>query len=136
MADIQYLGQERRRFPRLRLHLAVIYQVNKPLTVRMQIGDKEIMATALDLSEGGIAISTDYDIPFKTNLMIKFSLFKVNDAGHANFYGPMEIIGEVRSNKPLEQDMHRLGICFTHIEEKDKLEIIEFVKSTKIGNEK
>jgi c-di-GMP-binding flagellar brake protein YcgR len=136
MTDMQYLGQERRKFPRLRVHLAVIYQVNKPLTVRMQIGDREIMATTLDLSEGGMAISADYDIPLKTNLMIKFSLFKVNDSGHASFYGPMEIIGEVRSNKLLEKDIHRLGICFIDIEEKDKKEIVEFVKSIKIGNEK
>lgn len=136
MADMHYLGQERRRFPRLRLHLAVIYQVDKPLRVRMQVGDREIAAAALDLSEIGMAISTDYDIPIKANLMIKFSLFRVNETGHANFYGPMEIIGEVRSNKLLERDIHRLGISFLYIEEKDKLEIVEFIKSTKNGNEK
>ncbi len=130
MANTPYFGPERRSFSRLRLRLAVVYQVNKPLTLRMQIGDKEILATALDLSEGGVAISTNFDIPAQTNLLIKFTLFKVDPNGHVNFYGPMEIIGEVRSNVLAEDQMRRLGICFTNIDDKDKKEIINFVKLT------
>jgi len=121
-------GQERRKFSRLRLRLAVVYQVDKPLTLRMQIGDREIMATALDLSEGGMAISTNYDLPLETELLIKFTLFKVDNEGRVSFYGPMEIIGAVRSSAAIEANLHRLGIFFTNIDDKDKAEIINFVK--------
>lgn len=130
MENTPYSGHERRKFSRLRLRLAVVYQVNKPLTLRMQVGDKEILATALDLSEGGMAISTTYDIPQATELLIKFTLFKVDTGGHVNFYGPMEIIGEVRSNITGDDGIHRLGICFRNIDEKDKKEISDFVKLT------
>jgi len=129
--DTSYLGRDRRKFSRLRMRLAVVYQINKPLTVRMQIGDKEIIASALDLSEGGMAISTSYDIPLQTDLLIKFTLFKVEDDDRVSFYGPMEIVGEVRSNNSIEKDLRRLGICFANIEEKDKREIANFINSTK-----
>jgi len=123
-----YAHTERRKSPRLRLRLAVVYQINKPLSVRMQVGDKEILSTALDLSEGGISITTNYNIPLQTELLIKFTLFKVDEDSRVSFYGPMEIIGEVRSNTPIEKNAHRLGICFVKIDEKDRAEIVNFVK--------
>jgi len=131
MADIPYVGRERRKSARLRVRLAVVYQINKPLTLRMQVGEKEIIASALDLSEGGMAISTSCDIPLQSDLLIKFTLFKVEDDDRVSFYGPMEIVGEVRSNTLIEGGLHRLGICFTSLEDKDKSEIINFIKATK-----
>ncbi|MBM3245052.1 MAG: PilZ domain-containing protein [Candidatus Omnitrophica bacterium] len=130
MENTSYPGPERRKFSRLRLRLAVVYQVNKPLTLRMQVGDKEILATALDLSEGGMAISSKIDIPNETDLLIKFTLFKVDNTGHVSFYGPMEIIGQVRYNTVVEDGVHRLGINFIKIDEKDQKEIVNFIKMT------
>lgn len=129
MDHTPFLGKDKRNARRLRLRMAVVYQINKPLALRLQIGEKEIIATALDLSEGGIAILTDYNIPENTELMIKFTLFKVNETNHVNFYGPMEIIGQVRSNNAIENNMHRLGICFTNVSDRDKVEITNFVKT-------
>ncbi|MCU0665627.1 MAG: PilZ domain-containing protein [Candidatus Omnitrophica bacterium] len=127
-SDLQHTGAERRRFSRLKIRLAIVYQVDKPLSVRMQVGEKEILATALDLSEGGLAISTNYDLPVGVILVIKFTLFRVEDDGKVNFYGPMEIQGEVRSNVVIPNDVRRLGICFLKIQDKDKQEISDFVK--------
>jgi len=130
MANGNYLGRDRRKSQRLRIRLAVVYQINKPLTVRMQAGDKETVASALDLSEGGMAISTNYDIPLQSDLLIKFTLFKVDNDDRVSFYGPMEIVGEVRSNTTIENSLHRLGICFTKLDEKDRQEILNFISMT------
>lgn len=133
MENAAFSNIERRKFPRFRVRLAVVYQIDKPVSIRMQIGEKEILATTLDLSEGGIAISTNYNIPLGSSLMIKFTLFKVDSDDKMKLYGPMEIIGEVRSNTMVDK-MCRLGICFTQIEERDKVEINNFLKMTSEQN--
>jgi len=127
---LEYAGQEKRKSPRMFLRLAVIYQVDQPLIVRMEVGDKEVLATTLDLGEGGMALSTNFDIPLMTILSIKFSLLKPDTDGAVRCYGPMEITGEVRSNVFLDKlkRRRRLGICFTRISEKDKAEINNFMK--------
>ncbi len=125
-----YSGNDRRRFQRLRMNLSVIYKVDQPVTVRMLIGDKEVEATTLDLSEGGMALLTDFNIPVSTSLFIKFTLFKVGGDGKVNFYGPVVIGGEVRSNV-LSEKKYRLGICFSQIEPQDKTEMADFLSKTK-----
>ncbi|MFH0791494.1 MAG: PilZ domain-containing protein [Candidatus Omnitrophota bacterium] len=126
--DNVYFGHERRRYPRLKSHIAIIYKVNEPLTVHMHLGDKEITATALDLCESGIAISTNHNIPLNTFLLIKFTIFKIDSDNRSTLYGPMVINGEVRYNTLLEDNIRRIGICFTKIEEGDKIEVANFVK--------
>lgn len=129
----QYSGNDRRRFQRLRLNLTVVYRVDEPMTVRMMIGDQEIEATTLDVSEGGMALLTKYNIPVGTNLVIKFTLFRVEKDGKVNFYGPMIISGEVRSNVIAENNEHRLGICFITVEMRDKSELTSFLAGVKKG---
>lgn len=109
------------------MSLTVIYRVNEPLSARMLTADKEIQATIKDLSESGMAILTDYPIAASTILLIRFTLFKV-EKEDVCFYGPVEIMGEVRYSTPLDSDLHRLGINFIKIEEQDRREIADFVK--------
>jgi c-di-GMP-binding flagellar brake protein YcgR len=125
-----YSGNDRRRFQRLRMNLSVIYRVDQPVTVRMMIGEKEVEATTLDLSEGGMGLLTEYNIPAGTSLFIKFTLFKVSSDGKVNFYGPVVIGGEVRSSV-LSEKKYRLGICFSQIEPQDKTEMASFLSMTK-----
>ena len=121
------INRNKRKFKRLRVNLSVVYRIDKPATLRITIGNREIRATILDLSEGGLAVLTNYNIPVSTNLLIKFTLFKVEDED-VSFYGPMEIVGEVCYNMPLGGNEYRLGINFKRIKEGDKAEIINFVK--------
>lgn len=123
--------KEKRRFKRLRANLSITYRIDKPLSVRMIIGNRELRATMLDLSEGGLSVLTDYNIPPLSDLFIKFTLFKVEDED-VSFYGPMEIVGEVVYNIPFGGNEYRLGIRFKTISKEDKAEIVNFIKSTKI----
>lgn len=122
-------GAERRKFKRLRVNLAVVFRINSNSRVRMSIENKDIRATMIDLSEGGVSILTNYDIPEQTLLQISFTLFKV-DSDDVSFYGPMEIQGEVRYRQALSNNEYRIGIAFNHIDREDQNEIVSFVKDS------
>lgn len=120
----QFQGNERRKVKRVRVSLSLIYKVNEPLTVRLLTAEKEIKAHILDLSQDGMAIFTDYQLPQDTVLLMRFTLYRV-DRDDISFYGPVEIEGVVRYNMK-ENGASRLGIRFTRIEEADKREITNF----------
>jgi c-di-GMP-binding flagellar brake protein YcgR len=107
-----FQGSERRVAKRLRMNCTVIYRVNEPVTARFMMSGRDIQAKMVDISENGMAMVTDYDIPQETVLSMRFTLLKVKP-DVVNFSGPMEIIGEVRSNTEDENHSHRLGIFFT-----------------------
>ncbi|MDD5255675.1 MAG: PilZ domain-containing protein [Candidatus Omnitrophica bacterium] len=126
--DPSFQGSDRRRFKRARVSLTVVYRVNEPLSARMLTSDKEVQATVVDLSEGGMAAITNYPITSGTVLLIRFTLFKV-DKDDVSFYGPVEITGEVRYNILLDKDQYRLGIEFIKIDDQDRREIASFVNT-------
>jgi hypothetical protein len=107
-----FQGSERRVAKRLRMNCTVIYRVNEPVTARFMMAGRDIQAKMVDISQNGMAMVTDYDIPQATVLSMRFTLLKVKP-DVVNFSGPMEIIGEVRSNTVEEDNSHRLGIYFT-----------------------
>jgi c-di-GMP-binding flagellar brake protein YcgR len=106
-----YTGRERRSNKRLRMNCTVIYRVNEPPATHFMMQGRDIQARMIDVSQGGMAMVTDYDIPVATVLSMRFTLLNV-DAKIVTFSGPMEVTGEVRSSVPLEKE-HRLGIYFT-----------------------
>ena len=121
-------GSDKRASKRLKANFTLYYQVNKPPTVVMNIGyGREIEALMLDLSDGGMAILTNMDIPVDTVLLIKFTL--INRAlKDDNRIIKVGMTGVVCYNRLLENEEHRLGIQFTNINEQDKKAISEFVR--------
>ncbi|UCC95224.1 MAG: PilZ domain-containing protein [Candidatus Omnitrophota bacterium] len=122
-----YGGPERRRFRRVRADFTLIYRIDRPIEVRIMIGSRDIDSVMLDLSEGGMSILTDYNIPVSTVLIIKFTLINMK-AEKERRTRVMSIIGEVRYNRSLEGMGRRLGICFIEIDEADRSAIVDFVK--------
>jgi len=130
--DNAYTNNERRKANRLKASFILTYQVNQPLSLRMTVGwDSDIVALMLDLSQEGMAISTDYDLPVATILLMKFTLINLEAEGDERVKA-MKITGEVKSNILLDKNEHRLGIQFTQINENDKFAIADFVKMASI----
>lgn len=121
---------DRRRFQRLSVNLTVTYRVDGPLYVRRMFGTSEVEAVTLDLGRGGMAILAKSNIPVWATLVLKFMLFKTDKKGVVSFSDPVEVIGEVRSCLPVEDNYYRLGICFKEIREQHKQEISGFVSLT------
>ena len=130
--DNAYTNNERRKSNRLKASFILTYQVNQPLSLRMTVGwDSDIVALMLDLSQEGMAISTDYDLSVATVLLMKFTLINLEAEGDERVKA-MKITGEVKSNILLDKNEHRLGIQFTQINENDKFAIANFVKMASI----
>jgi len=122
-------GADRRQFKRLRLKFSVtvVFSKDKPIDVHISDGTKEYRAIMLDISEGGMSIIADVNIPISTNIWVKFTLARVENEC-VDFYGVMEMKGEVRYNIPLEDGTFRLGICFVDISERHRTDIINFME--------
>jgi c-di-GMP-binding flagellar brake protein YcgR len=124
-----YSGQERRRFKRVEVNFTVLYKVNSPLEVRMRIGDTDINALALDISEGGMAILIDYDVPASSIATVKFIMLNENTISTESRTRSIIVQGEVRYNFWMEKKReYRLGIKFTGLSDDDRNFIANFVK--------
>ena len=126
----RYSIQDRRRFQRLELNITVYYQIKEPLNIKVMFGDKEIEAMMLNISAGGMGMLTKFNIPARSTLLIKITLAKMDKQGKVSFYGPMEVVGEVKYNVLEEDKQYRLGIRFIKVERQDQVEITNFVKMT------
>ncbi|MCK5305735.1 MAG: PilZ domain-containing protein [Candidatus Omnitrophica bacterium] len=125
-----YSGPERRENKRVDVSFIIAYRVNKAPTIFMLVGGKEVYALMMDLSEGGMALLTEYEIPVGTELSIKFTLinFEVEKEHRTRV---MKITGKVKYCGPSEKEENRLGISFTQIKKEDKAAIANFVKTIK-----
>jgi c-di-GMP-binding flagellar brake protein YcgR len=129
--DSQFSGQERRKFARIPVNFIVFYKINSPITVRMMVGDIVVNAIALDISEGGMAIFTDYDIPLATIVTVRFIMVDDTAVRLDERSKSIEIRGEVRYNIPTEKRSFRLGIRFMETSADDHIFIAQFVEAKK-----
>jgi len=121
-------GGEKRRFNRLKVNITVNYQVRKPIHVRMIVGEEDVEAVTLDLSEGGMAILTTYDLPITTLISMEFMVHEEDNSSSFKFYRSIFVQGEIKSNVLMGNNKHRIGISFQKMEEEDRLEISRFVQ--------
>ena len=120
-------SDERRKRKRLKIRLEVKYHVDSPPFVKLSVGDKETEAIALDLSEGGIAILTDHDIPVATQIFMVLMLSCELSKERLKSHDTIKTTGEVRSNILTGVGKHRLGIAFQGTSEDDRVRIARFV---------
>jgi c-di-GMP-binding flagellar brake protein YcgR len=111
-----YPGIERRRYKRVPVQFIVSYNVLQPQDAFLFFGDKDIDGATQDISEGGMALVTNRDIPELSLISLNFNLTR-----------PMKMQGEVRYNITLGPSNHRLGICFKDIRREDRSVIAKFV---------
>lgn len=140
-----YKKNERRKSKRIKADFIVVYKIDKPLAVRIRFDNQETNALMVDLSEKGIAIKTDRDIPVGTILLINFIIVNTAVAENSDQIKAMDIMGkvcnntlieakgEVRNNTLTETNEHRLGILFTDINDENKKFIANFVKMVAQG---
>ncbi len=124
----QYSGEERRRFQRANVSFIVIYRVNEPLQVSMMVGNKEVHAIMSNLSEDGMSMVTNYNIPAATIVTAKFILLNDQAPRQIDRVKTIEITGQVRYSRFIKERAYKMGIHFTNITEADRSFIKEFIK--------
>ena len=125
-------GQNRRRSQRIDAAFTLVYSVEKPYSLRINLGlNDQIDAVMVNLSDLGMAIITKYDIPLDTELSIKFNIIDLRLAPDQR-WRKMKITAKVTSNITLPEEnhhlSHRIGMCFIDISSEDKIAISDFVK--------
>ena len=131
----QLSGSERRKAERVRVNITVAYQIEKPISIKMLIGEEEVEATIVDISEGGLAILTKHDLPMETLLVVEFMLIRSEKETSFKYYESVKIKGEVKSSIVLAEDKYRLGVAFKGLGEESKFKIAAFVKKGIIPKE-
>lgn len=124
----KYPHAERRNSERLKVDFSLFYRTNKPWDVFLFIGGKEVEAMALDLSSGGIAISTNYNIHVATVLSMKIMIYKQRKENNFKLYKTINAKGKVCSNILEDANRYRIGINFDEIDIEDKEELLKFAK--------
>lgn len=124
---MEYKSLERRKFKRLSVNFIVTFQVDRPPEVRMSVGGYDVDALMMDLSEGGMAITTDYEIPNGTQLFINFTLINPYVCEDERV-SKLELVGEVRNIAHVNQRQFRLGIFFINLNDKNKKAISDFIR--------
>ena len=118
--EAAYPDQDKREFKRQEVSFIVIYRVNTPLFVRMLVKDKEVEALALDLSEGGMAILTSYELAVSSIVTLKFIIFRELVLDTKRLSESVEVTGEVRYSIFTKEKAYRIGIRFTDISHENR----------------
>jgi c-di-GMP-binding flagellar brake protein YcgR len=126
----EYTGPERRKSKRVEVNFTVTYKIHRPPNIVMMVGGKEVYAVMLDLSKEGMALITEYEIPIKTVLYIKFTLINLSATDESRTRN-MEVMGIVKHIRPYEKKDFRMGISFTEISREDQLILDKFAKEAK-----
>ncbi len=123
----QIPNSERRRAERVKVNITVAYQIEKPISIKMLVGEEEVEATIVDISEGGLAILTKHDLPLATLLAVEFMLIRTERETSFKYYESVKIKGEVKSSIILGEDKYRLGVSFKGLDEESKFKISAFI---------
>jgi hypothetical protein len=123
----RHWGKDRRRFQRFLLNLTIWYKVRSPEYLRTRFGDADIEATTLNLNQAGVAFLSKQQIPPWSSLIFKFIFFGADEA-NVHIKKPVEILGEVRSCTPYDNEF-RLGVFFKDVDESIKEELNCFIQS-------
>jgi len=122
----KYGGAERRRFKRVKVDLVVVYREDDSLDVRIKTDNKEHRAAIIDISEEGMAVLSEVNIPLTTILSVRFNLADNKKEG-IDFYGAEDIKGKVLYSNMLSEDHFRIGIQFYDLSNDDRIQIRNFV---------
>ena len=129
------LEYERRKHARVEASFFVVYRVNEPLSAQMMVNNRQVQALMLDLSEGGMAFISEYDLPKGTIISMEFTLINEAVQDSENRIKTLHIDGQACYSGRAEGDEYRLGINFTRMDKKAKEIIANFVKTIS-GNNK
>jgi len=123
--------RNRRKSERMDAAFTLTYNLEKSHTLCISLGLIDNIETVMiNLSDLGMAIMANYDIPLGAQLYIKFDLINMHLCGDARWRS-MKITGEVVSNLLLSGENRRIGICFNKISEEDKAAIRNYVSDNK-----
>lgn len=125
--------KEKRQFKRVNISFTVMYKINSPLVVDMMVEGERKAAIACDISEGGMGVLINYNIPKSTIVTLKFAIVDLAASRIEDQYRLMELEGEVCYSLYVEEKYaYRAGIRFINISNNERKFIAKFVKAVSL----
>ena len=113
-------GPENRRHRRSPAAFAVIYTIESPFELRLEIGIREIDGIANDLSLSGLSLMTNYQLPAGAVIRMKFSLVHKGAVLDEDRTRKFELQGEARYSFFGKEKAYRVGIRFLNLSQADR----------------
>lgn len=110
---------EKRKFKRKKISIAVTYQDNTVLDIRMRRGKRDYEATMIDISEEGMGLLTDMDLPKGAMMMVKFSMADNKDKS-ANPKGVALLTAKIMYSEAAGPGRFRVGIEFRDVNKENR----------------
>lgn len=127
MSEAFYSGPERRKHKRVKVNFMAVFTPNNTLNTRVEVEGREIYALMLDLSEGGMAILTEYNFAPQTVMTLRFTLVNQNVVTKEKKYVLVNLTGEVRYSLNAGKEGYRTGIRFINVPNNVRLALNNFI---------
>jgi c-di-GMP-binding flagellar brake protein YcgR len=124
---LTFFGSDRRKFQRVKVDFSVSYLVREPMEVSMRVEGKKVKTIMFDISEEGMALKSEYDVPLRALLTIDFILEYASKL-RGDIMRRMEIEGRIVNKRTLAENMFRYGVHFEKIRQEDREAIVDFVR--------
>jgi len=120
---------DKRKYQRYGCNMTVWCKVQEPQDVRTQFADREIEATALNVSEAGVGLLSDQQIPKHSMISLTLVMFKGNSEGEVRGQKPLQFQGTVCYSQPAmdEENKFRLGVSFTSVPQDYREQLSNFL---------
>ncbi len=123
----RFTGTERRRFNRVLASFLVVYKVAEQTECTKAFKGRDLVAVMNDLSEGGLSMLTNHDIPETCGFLLEFTIIN-HDAREDKRVRTIEVRGGVKYKILTPKGERRLGISFDQIDGEDQAAIVDLKK--------
>lgn len=121
------MSSEKRKFRRIPANFDLLYRINDPSSVRTQSDRKKQCTHLFDISEIGMAISSDAPLVRGTELDISFHLiYRDSQTPQMDVKG---LVCYCTAALFAGKNCFRVGIHFTEIADEDRRAITDFIKT-------
>ena len=121
--------KEKRKFPRVPDDFFVMYRIEAPFMVHIQLGAKNLDAFAQDIGEGGLGLTMDQIIFNHAQILMRFTLYDEDAVREKDRLYTFALEGEVIYQKRKDKDSYRIGARFLSISAQERAFIAQYIKS-------
>ena len=125
-------GKDRRIYKRIYASFGLMFNVKSPFEVRVQFGERDVDAIAVDIGEGGIGMLTNGVIPIGTRVEMKFKIFNESEHELQGSYRAFELQGDVRYSVVTRESDYRLGVQFVIVTAEERQFLTDYVRANNL----
>jgi c-di-GMP-binding flagellar brake protein YcgR len=126
--ESQYKGPERRKGLRAKTNFLVLYDIDPQLKVRLTIKRKIFNAIAKNLSEIGMAILTNIELPVDASANLNFTLYNSKEPDLARRVRQIAVDCRTCYSFPVPDGAYQVGLKFINLTAEDRRHIAKYVK--------